>query len=226
MATSPPAGAESVTVEPSGQVRVATGVGTQGQGHYTVFAQVVAEVLGVDVTDVRVVTGDTREFQWGTGTFASRGAVVAGSACDAAARAVREKILTLAAQLLGVAATELELADGRVFVRADSRRGFSLAELAAKANPLRGAVRPGTEPGLESTAYFAPSQRDFMINYRVENLERLVEQLKEEGVTIVDEIESFDYGKFVHILDGEGNKIELWEPSDTEYDKIVGGRTK
>ena len=74
-----------VTVEPSGKVRVATGVGTQGQGHFTVFAQIVADVLGVDVEDVRVVTGDTREFHWGTGTFASRGAVVAGSACHAAA---------------------------------------------------------------------------------------------------------------------------------------------
>ena len=80
-----------VTVEPSGKVRVATGVGTQGQGHFTVFAQLVADVLGVDVEDVRVVTGDTREFHWGTGTFASRGAVVAGNACHAAAMLVREK---------------------------------------------------------------------------------------------------------------------------------------
>ena len=56
-----------VTVEPSGKVRVATGVGTQGQGHFTVLAQIVADVLGVDVEDVRVVTGDTREFHWGTG---------------------------------------------------------------------------------------------------------------------------------------------------------------
>jgi predicted enzyme related to lactoylglutathione lyase len=55
-----------------------------------------------------------------------------------------------------------------------------------------------------------------MINYRVENLEALVEQLKAEGVTIVDEIEAFDYGKFVHIVDLEGNKIELWEPAETE----------
>ncbi len=59
-------------------------MGTQGQGHFTVFAQLVADALGVDVEDVRVVTGDTREFHWGTGTFASRGAVVAGSACHAA----------------------------------------------------------------------------------------------------------------------------------------------
>ena len=53
-----------------------------------------------------------------------------------------------------------------------------------------------------------------MINYRVANLVELVEQLKNEGVTIVDEIETYDYGKFVHILDPEGNKIELWEPAD------------
>ena len=65
-----------------------------------------------------------------------------------------------------------------------------------------------------TTKYFDPSPKDFMINYRVENLEALVEQLKNEGVTIVDNIESYDYGKFVHIVDLEGNKIELWEPID------------
>src|SRR5258708_4699506 len=67
---------------------------------------------------------------------------------------------------------------------------------------------------VENTKYFATSTKDFMINYRVENLEALVEQLKIEGVTIVDKIEDSDYGKFVHILDIEGNKIELWEPKD------------
>jgi predicted enzyme related to lactoylglutathione lyase len=66
-------------------------------------------------------------------------------------------------------------------------------------------------PFPETTKYFGPSQQDFMINYRVENLEVLVEELKKEGVIIVDKIESFDYGKFVHILDGEGNKVQLWE---------------
>ena len=69
-------------------------------------------------------------------------------------------------------------------------------------------------PFPESTKYFGPSTQDFMINYRVENLEVLVEELKKEGVTIVDKIETYDYGKFVHILDGEGNKIELWEAID------------
>ena len=67
-------------------------------------------------------------------------------------------------------------------------------------------------PFSENTKYFEPSMKDFMINYRVDNLEALVEELKKEGVTIIDKIESYDYGKFVHILDMEGNKIELWEP--------------
>lgn len=67
-------------------------------------------------------------------------------------------------------------------------------------------------PFKESTKYFEPSTKDFMINYRVENLEALVAELKAAGVTILDDIQSYDYGKFVHILDPEGNKIELWEP--------------
>lgn len=69
-------------------------------------------------------------------------------------------------------------------------------------------------PFAENTKYFEPSAKDFMINYRVENLVELVEQLKKEGVTLVDTIETYDYGKFVHILDLEGNKIQLWEPKD------------
>ncbi|GAB3511480.1 VOC family protein [Spirosoma knui] len=63
----------------------------------------------------------------------------------------------------------------------------------------------------KNTNYFEPSKKDFMINYRVENLEELVEQLKSNGVTVIDEIAVYDYGKFVHILDPEGNSIELWE---------------
>lgn len=69
-------------------------------------------------------------------------------------------------------------------------------------------------PFEESTKYFEPSTKDFMINYRGENLDVLVEQLKKDGVTILDKIEDTDYGKFIHILDIEGNKIELWEPKN------------
>ena len=75
-------------------------------------------------------------------------------------------------------------------------------------------------PFAETTKYFAPSTKDFMINYRVENLEGLVEQLKNEGVTIADKVETVDYGKFVHIIDVEGNKVELWEPNDIMYEKL------
>lgn len=73
----------------------------------------------------------------------------------------------------------------------------------------------------ESTTYFAPSTKEFMINYRVDHLEQLVEQLRKDGITIVDNLESHDYGKFIHIMDPEGNKIELWEPTVENYDDKV-----
>ncbi|MEJ2558201.1 MAG: molybdopterin-dependent oxidoreductase, partial [Anaerolineae bacterium] len=145
-----------VTIEASGKVSVVTGVGTQGQGHFTSFAQVVADQLGVDVSDVRVVTGDTSEFHWGTGTFASRGAVVAGNAINAAASTVRAKVLKLASKVLEAPEEELELVDGQARVADVPRQSVSLGELALLANPLRGAVEPGTEPGLEATDYFGP----------------------------------------------------------------------
>jgi len=68
-------------------------------------------------------------------------------------------------------------------------------------------------PFADDTDYFKPSEKEFMINYVVEDIEALVEDLKKEGVTIVDDIETYEYGKFVHILDLENNKIELWEPA-------------
>ncbi|MEH3111896.1 VOC family protein [Pedobacter terrae] len=67
-------------------------------------------------------------------------------------------------------------------------------------------------PFKKGDEYFSPSKKEFMINYRVQNLEALLEKLRENGVTILDEIVTYDYGKFIHIMDAEGNKIELWEP--------------
>lgn len=75
-------------------------------------------------------------------------------------------------------------------------------------------------PFKETTKYFEPSTKEFMINYRVENLTELVEKLKKEGVTVTDSVETYDYGKFVHIMDIEGNKLELWEANDLEYEKL------
>jgi predicted enzyme related to lactoylglutathione lyase len=83
-------------------------------------------------------------------------------------------------------------------------------------------------PFSEKTKYFEPSTKDYMINYRVENLEALVALLKSEGVIITDTIVSVEYGKFVHILDLEGNKLELWEPNDIEFEKLgkqIGAKT-
>lgn len=83
-------------------------------------------------------------------------------------------------------------------------------------------------PFNEKTKYFAPSTKDFMINYRVENLEVLIDQLRKDCVTIVDKVQKADYGKFIHIMDIEGNKIELWEPNDIEFEKLgekIGART-
>ena len=75
-------------------------------------------------------------------------------------------------------------------------------------------------PFNEKTKYFEPSTKEFMINYRVADLEALVLELKKEGVTITDSVSTYDYGKFVHIMDLEGNKIELWEPNDIVYENM------
>ncbi|WP_258097756.1 VOC family protein [Marinoscillum pacificum] len=80
-------------------------------------------------------------------------------------------------------------------------------------------------PFKDDTTYFEPSTQPFMINYRVQNMEELVEKLKSEGVTICDEIATYDYGKFVHIMDADGNKLELWEPVDEVFTESSEGNT-
>jgi carbon-monoxide dehydrogenase large subunit len=145
-----------VQVQTNGKVSVATGIGTQGQGHFTSFAQIVADQLGVTPADVDIVTGDTDQFYWGAGTFASRGAVVAGNAVSEASQAVRRKALKLAADAFECAEEDLVVADGKVSLVGVPGKFIRLGELAQRANPMRGAVKPGTEPGLESTQYFGP----------------------------------------------------------------------
>ncbi len=148
-----------VQVQSNGKVNVATGIGTQGQGHFTVFAQIVADQLGVEVSDVDIVTGDTDQFYWGAGTFASRGAVVAGNAVNEAAKVVRQKILKLAAEHFECAEEDLEIENGEVSVVGVPGQAVKLGALALKANPMRGAVKPGTEPGLEVDPIFRPARR-------------------------------------------------------------------
>ncbi|HYU18527.1 MAG TPA: aerobic carbon-monoxide dehydrogenase large subunit [Chloroflexota bacterium] len=170
-----------VRVEPSGKVYVSTGLTTQGQGHYTTFAQLVAHELSVDPADVTVVTGDTAAFNWGAGTYASRALVTAGNAVAAAARSVRQKAFKIAAELLEASPDDLELAEARIHVRGSPGQNLALGALATVANPIRyaygkesaaqalqllkprlGAVlADGEEPGLEARAYFAPQQSTF-----------------------------------------------------------------
>lgn len=81
-------------------------------------------------------------------------------------------------------------------------------------------------PFKKGSEYFSPSTKEFMINYRVQNIEGLVKKLQKNGVQILDTIETYDYGKFVHIMDDEGNKIELWEPIDSVFTQMGGKTTK
>jgi CO/xanthine dehydrogenase Mo-binding subunit len=170
-----------VRVEPSGKVLVVTGLTTQGQGHGTTFAQIAADALGCDPADVTVITGDTSRFNFGAGTYASRGIVTSGSAIHKAALVVRDKILRLAASLLEASPHDLELADGRVRVKGAPGQELTLGALATVANPIRyaygkessdaalrlvkartGAVlAEGEEPGLEARGYYAPPQATF-----------------------------------------------------------------
>ncbi len=151
-----------ITVEPSGKVYLATSVGTQGQGHFTAFAQIVADALHVPVDDVVITTGDSGAFGWGTGAFASRAAVVAGNAVALAAEAVRAKALNVAGTALEARIDDLDLHDGRVFVRGAPGKSLGLGQLAAAANPLRGTIPDQWEqPGLEATRYFAPPRGTF-----------------------------------------------------------------
>ena len=165
-----------VQVLVSGKVVAATGIPSQGQAHATVWAQVVADELGVDVTDVEVTGGDTRRFPWGVGTFASQGAVTAGNAMHVAARMVAAKAKHIAGEQLEVDVADLELVGGKVRVKGSPDRGIPLAAVSVLANPVRYAFGGGTEaatqfaskprpgppllegeqPGLEATGYYSP----------------------------------------------------------------------
>ena len=171
-----------VKVETDGTVVVATGLTTQGQGHQTAFAQVVASELVVPVDRVTVVTGDTRRFRYAVGTFASRAAVMSGNAVAAAARKVRAKALRIAAEALEADPGDLDIVNGVVQVKGSPDAAIPLATVAVLSNPLRYAfdeeakratqfattadpdkppVAEGDEPGLEATGYYSPPRSTF-----------------------------------------------------------------
>jgi carbon-monoxide dehydrogenase large subunit len=174
-----------IRVETDGSVVVSTGLTSQGQGHQTMLAQIVADELGVPFDRITVTTGDTRRFKYAVGTFASRTAVMSGSAVAMTARKVREKAMAIAAQALEASVDDLEIVDGQIQVKGAGDSGLSRIDIGAVAvlsNPLRYAfdeaaaratqfaapadpnkppVGPGEAPGLESTDYYSPPRSTF-----------------------------------------------------------------
>jgi aerobic carbon-monoxide dehydrogenase large subunit len=170
-----------VLVDTAGKVKVATGLTTQGQGHFTSFAQIAADELGVPLEDVEVVTGDTRRFGYAVGTFASRAAVMSGNAIALASRRVREKALRIAGEALEADPGDLEIVDGMVRVKGSPGSEIPLATVAVLSNPLRYAfdeaskaatqfavgdasgppVPDDQEPGLEGSDFYSPTQSTF-----------------------------------------------------------------
>src|SRR3989454_9716504 len=168
----------SVRVESDGRVFASTGTCSQGQAHATTFAQIVADQLGIHPRDVLLSEGDSQAFYLGVGTYASRSATVAGSAVHLAAVKVREKAKQVAADLFEAAAEDIELADGKVFVKDAPHRSLTLGQVAISANPLRYAYgenarklmsmklagsrqgpalsRERGAPGLEASEFYSP----------------------------------------------------------------------
>ncbi len=173
----------NIRVESDGRIYASTGVTSQGQAHATTFAQIVADQLGVRPEDVLLTEGDSQAFNWGVGTFASRAATVAGSAMHLAAVKVREKAKKIASELFEASPDDIELADGKVFVKDAPHRALTLGQLAISANPLRysygenarklmsmrlAGPRPGPAlpverggPGLEATEFYSPPHGSF-----------------------------------------------------------------
>ena len=159
------------------RVVVATCVGTQGQSHQTSFAQIVADELGCLPSEVDITTGDSRSMNWGSGTYASRSAVVTGNAIHASSQAVAEKARAIASEMFEASPEDIELAGGRVGVKGSPDHSVSLWDIAIVANPIRyaygdqakeamGMMKPrdgaaleeNADPGLEARKYFAPER--------------------------------------------------------------------
>jgi aerobic carbon-monoxide dehydrogenase large subunit len=142
----------TVRVDWSGKVVVATGACSQGQGHETTFAQIAADALGVDLADVTVIGGDTREVATGIGTFASRSLVLAGNAVARSAAVVRRKLVRAAAALMEAAEADLDVGDGRVFVRGSAQRSLTLTQVVQSSVPTFQGPRVG-DPIFEASVY-------------------------------------------------------------------------
>jgi len=154
--------AATVRVEPTGEVRGFVSAASQGQGHATTLAQVLADELGVPLEAVSIVEGDTERCPHGSGSFASRSMVVSGGALVLAARRVREKISTIAAHMLEVAREDLTIEGGTIAVRGAPGRALTVAQVADLAyRPAGGTLPPGVDPALEATQHYDPPPATF-----------------------------------------------------------------
>jgi carbon-monoxide dehydrogenase large subunit len=191
-----------VRIDASGQIVIATGATGHGQGHETIFAQIAADLWRVSPEDVRLLEGDTASIQFGCGTFGSRSTVNVGSALFEASARLKEKVLHLAAHLLEANRDDLELGNGKVFVRGMPQRSLSFGELAQGAVPGWASKLPdGLQPGLEETFYFVPATVTWANAAHV----AVIEVDRETGeIKLLDYIVSHDAGKLINPLLVEG----------------------
>jgi carbon-monoxide dehydrogenase large subunit len=157
-AAMPAGGWESSTVrvEPTGKVTVLTGISPNGQGQETTFAQLMADGLGIDIDDIRIIHGDTDTVQYGIGTFGSRATAVGGAAMVYAMGKIKDKVTKIAAHLLESNVEDIVLEDGKYCVQGAPESGLTLAEIAQVAH-VGVQLPPDTEPGLAESHFFEPS---------------------------------------------------------------------
>jgi carbon-monoxide dehydrogenase large subunit len=154
--------AATVRVEPTGEARAFVSAASQGQGHTTTFAQILADELGMRIEEVSVVQSDTERCPYGSGSFASRSMVASGGALILAARKVREKIMRIAAHCLEAAQEDLVIERGEISVRGTPSRKVTVREVARAAYKPSSSMFPlGLEPGLETTHYYDPPPATF-----------------------------------------------------------------
>ena len=193
-----------IRVEADGRVIVSTGACSQGQGHETIFSQVAADALGISPEDVTVIEGDTRQITYGIGTLASRSSVTACSAIVQAAHTLQEKALAIGAEYFEAGREDLEMGEGRVFVKGSPDRSVGLGELASFSLGASPGIilPPGMKPGLEAEEYFAPEKAAYSAGAHV----AVVEVDPETGfVRILRYVAGHDCGKVINplLIDGQ-----------------------
>ena len=193
----------TVRVQGNGKVLVKSGAAPHGQGHQTMFQQIVGDELAVPIDDIVVVLGDTDAIAMGVGTFASRITANAGPAALIASQTVRAQILKLAARALDVAESDLVLVDGRAEAKTGNRRSIGFGELAKLSQGYPGfSFAPGDVPGLEHTAYFTPPQAAYCNGTHVAEVEV---DIATGGVRILSYSVAHDSGMLINplIVDGQ-----------------------